>query len=73
MSVSNMSYYQNVQLPKCPVTEMSVTKMSITKMSGYQFDQGLNVDILLHNKNVWGTMGYMSDVCNVSANIPDTQ
>ena len=28
-----MSYYQNVQLPKCPVTEMSVTEMSVTKTS----------------------------------------
>ena len=31
--VTEMSCYQNVQLPKCPVTEMSVTKTSITKVS----------------------------------------
>ena len=31
--VTEMSCYRNVLLPKCPVTEMSVTKTSITKVS----------------------------------------
>ena len=31
--VTEMSCYRNVMLPKCPVTEMSVTKTSITKVS----------------------------------------
>ena len=39
--ITETSYYQNVQLLKYPVTEMSVTKTSITKvsftkMSGYR-------------------------------------
>ena len=42
LSVTKISYYRNVQLPKCPVTEMSVIKTSITKvsfteMSGYRY------------------------------------
>ena len=31
--ITEMSSYRNVQLPKCPVIEMSVTKTSITKVS----------------------------------------
>ena len=31
--ITEMSSYRNVMLPKCPVTEMSVTKTSIAKVS----------------------------------------
>ena len=31
--ITKTSYYQNVWLPKCPVTKISVTKTSITKVS----------------------------------------
>ena len=38
--ITEMSNYRNVQIAKCPVTEMSITKTSVTKvsvteMSGY--------------------------------------
>ena len=40
--ITETSYYRNVQLLKCPFTEMSInkvsfTKVSFTKMSGYRF------------------------------------
>ena len=48
-----MSSYQNVLLPKRPVTEMSVTKMSITKVSFTKMSRipgGHQVDIWLTSK-----------------------
>ena len=40
--------YQDVLLPKCPVTEMSVTKTSITKVSFTEMSGYLELDTLLN-------------------------
>ena len=48
-----MSGYQNVQLPKCPVTEMSVTKTSVTKVSFTEM-----LDTAIHTCN--GNLDYIN-------------
>ena len=40
--------YQDVLLPKCPVTKMSVTKTSITKVSFTEMSGYLELDTLLN-------------------------